>query len=214
LHKPYQGHVSFHRSSRIFITFQVLILIDLVRLPLFSPRSSNPFSWWIMLALSSECSEPLLILPYYLDICSNSFSSIRCWSTKIFQFWSFSCPFSEDHDTVLSILSLNNVSIWFKGCCCHLVILSCLYKFINMISWVLPSHIPSRTNLWPDNPRDDHKIVLRVEENSHVMLFCQQSLLQLRSHSYFLSHTLMGSIYLCYVKFSLVTFGNGIMTND
>jgi hypothetical protein len=44
--------------------------------------------------------------------------------------------------------------------------------------------------------------------------FCQQSLLQLRSHSYFLSHTLMGSIYLCYVKFSLVTFGNGVMTND
>ena len=44
------------------------------------------------------------------------------------------------------------------------------------------------------------------------MLFCQQSLLQLRSHSYFLSHTLMGSIYLCYVDFSLVGFGNGIMT--
>jgi hypothetical protein len=44
--------------------------------------------------------------------------------------------------------------------------------------------------------------------------FCQQSLLQLRSHSYFLSHTLMGSIYLCYVEFSLVTFGNGVRTND
>jgi hypothetical protein len=59
-------------------------------------------------------------------------------------------------------------------------------------------------------------MVLWVEENSHVMLFCQQSLLQLRSHSYFLSHTLMGSIYLCYVHvdFSWVMFGNGIMTND
>jgi hypothetical protein len=44
------------------------------------------------------------------------------------------------------------------------------------------------------------------------MLFCQQSLLQLPSH--FLSHTLMGSIYLCYVEFSLVTFGNGVRTND
>jgi hypothetical protein len=65
-----------------------------------------------------------------------------------------------------------------------------------------------------DNPRDDQKIVLWVEENSHVMLFCQQSLLQLRSHSYFLSHTLTGSIYLCYVNFSFVAFGNGIMTND
>jgi hypothetical protein len=65
-----------------------------------------------------------------------------------------------------------------------------------------------------DNTRDDHKIVLWVEENSHVMLFCKQSLFQLRSHSYFLSHTLMGSIYLCYVNFLLVTFGNGVMTND
>jgi hypothetical protein len=46
------------------------------------------------------------------------------------------------------------------------------------------------------------------------MLFCQQSLLQLRSHSYFLSHTLMGSIYLCHVDLSLVVFDNGIMTND
>jgi hypothetical protein len=44
------------------------------------------------------------------------------------------------------------------------------------------------------------------------MLFCQQSLLQLQSH--FLSHTLMGSIYLCYVDFSLVVFGNGMMTNN
>ena len=65
-----------------------------------------------------------------------------------------------------------------------------------------------------DNPRDDQKIVLWVEENSHVMLFCQQSLLQLRSHSYFLSHTLTGSIYLCYVNFSFVAFGNGIRAND
>ena len=83
-----------------------------------------------------------------------------------------------------------------------------------MISWVLPSHIPYHTNLWPDNLRVDHKIVLWVEENSHVMLFCQQSLLQLRSHSYFLSHTLMGSVYLCYVDFSLVVFDNGVMTNN
>jgi hypothetical protein len=30
----------------------------------------------------------------------------------------------------------------------------------------------------------------------------------------FLSHTLMGSIYPCYVDFLLVTFGNGVMTND
>jgi hypothetical protein len=65
-----------------------------------------------------------------------------------------------------------------------------------------------------DNPRDNHKIVLWVKENSHVMLFWRQSLLQLRSHSYFLSNTLMGSIYLCYVNFLLVAFGNDVMTND
>ena len=37
-------------------------------------------------------------------------------------------------------------------------------------------------------------------------------LLQLWSH--FLSHTLMGSMYLCYVNFLLVAFGNDVMTND
>jgi hypothetical protein len=46
------------------------------------------------------------------------------------------------------------------------------------------------------------------------MLFCRQSLLQFWSHSYFMSHTLMGSIYLCYVNFLLVAFGNDVMTND
>jgi hypothetical protein len=157
--------------ARIFITFLVLVLSNLMRLPLFHLDLVIIFLVNHVVALSSESLDPPLILPYYLDICSNSFSSIRCWYTKISQFWSFSYPFSEDHDTILSILSLNNVSIWFKGCCCHLVVLSCLYKFINMISWVLPSHIPSCTNLWPDNLCVDHKIVLRVEENSHVMLF-------------------------------------------
>jgi hypothetical protein len=84
----------------------------------------------------------------------------------------------------------------------------------NLDLMVDSPHIYSRINLWPGNLHIDPKIVLRVDENSHVMLFFQQSLHQLRSHSYFLSHTLMGSIYLCYVKFSLVTFGNGVMTND
>ena len=83
-----------------------------------------------------------------------------------------------------------------------------------LISWSVHPHIKSRANIWSDNLHVDHKIVLWVEENSHVMLFCQQSLLQLRSHSYFLSHTLMGSIYLCYVNFLLVAFGNDVMTND
>jgi hypothetical protein len=84
----------------------------------------------------------------------------------------------------------------------------------NLDLMVGSPHIYSRINLWPDNLCVNHKIILWVEENSHVMLFCQQSLLQLRSHSYFLSHTLMGSIYLCHVDLSLVAFDNGIMTND
>jgi hypothetical protein len=84
----------------------------------------------------------------------------------------------------------------------------------NLDLMVGSPHIHSCINLWPDNLRINHKIILSVEESSHVMLFCQQSLLQLWSHSYFLSHTLMGSIYLCHVDLSLVAFGNGIMTND
>ena len=84
----------------------------------------------------------------------------------------------------------------------------------NLDLMVGSPHMHSRINLWPDNLCINHKIILRANKNSHVMLFCQQSLLQLRSHSYFLSHTLMGSIYLCYVDFSWVMFGNGVMTND
>jgi hypothetical protein len=82
-------------------------------------------------------------------------------------------------------------------------------RVANLDLMVGSPHIYSHINLWPDNLYDDHKIVLWVEENSHVMLFCQQSLPQLQSH--FLSHILKGSIYLCYVIFSLVVFGNGIM---
>jgi hypothetical protein len=83
-----------------------------------------------------------------------------------------------------------------------------------LISWSVHPHIKSRANIWSDNLHVDHKIVLWVEENSHVMLCCQQSLLQLRSDSYFLSHSLMCSIHLCHVNFSLVAFGNDVMTND
>jgi hypothetical protein len=72
----------------------------------------------------------------------------------------------------------------------------------------------SRINLWHDNLHDDPEIVLWVKENSHVVLFCQQSLFQLRPHSHFLSHILKGSIYLCHVDLSLVAFGNGMMANN
>jgi hypothetical protein len=119
-------------------------------------------------------------------------------------------PFSEEHDVVLSILSINSESIWFNGFLLLSLVLSCLYKFINLISWLFRSHIKYHTSLLPDNLHVDHKIILWVEENSHVMLFCQRSLLQLQSH--FLSHVLIGSIYLWCVDFSLVMFSNGIVT--
>jgi hypothetical protein len=62
-----------------------------------------------------------------------------------------------------------------------------------------------------------HVVIMTSSRNRRVLMwcsFCQQPLLQLRSHSYFLSHTLMGSIYLCYVDFSLVAFGNGFKTKQ
>jgi hypothetical protein len=42
----------------------------------------------------------------------------------------------------------------------------------NLDLMVGSPHIYSRTNLWPSNLRVDHKMVLRVDKNSHVMLFC------------------------------------------
>jgi hypothetical protein len=51
------------------------------------------------------------------------------------------------------------------------LVLSCLSVFPILISWLVPSHIKSRTNLWPDNLLDDHKRVYGVEEDSHVLLF-------------------------------------------
>jgi hypothetical protein len=42
--------------------------------------------------------------------------------------------------------------------------------------------------------------------------FANNSMFQLLSWSYFSSHTLKGSIYLCHMDLSLVAFGNGVMT--
>jgi hypothetical protein len=81
-----------------------------------------------------------------------------------------------------------------------------------MISWVLPSHIPSRTNRWPANLRDDQEIVLWVEENSHVMLFCQQSLPQL-SHIFWAIFSWAPSIYAMWISYWLCLVMI-VMTND
>jgi hypothetical protein len=43
----------------------------------------------------------------------------------------------------------------------------------NLDLMVGSPHIHSRINLWPDNLCINHKIILSVEESSHVMLFCQ-----------------------------------------
>jgi hypothetical protein len=178
--------------SQIFITFLVPILINLIWLPLLSPGSGNLFLVNHVVTLSSKSPDPLLILPYYLDICSNSFSSIRCWYTKISQFWSFSYSFFEDHDTVLSIFIYQQCTHSVQWILLLSLVLSCLSKLSISISWLVPLHIEYRINLWLIIPVMIKKIVLWVEENSHVRLFCQQSLPQLQSH--FLSHILMGCI--------------------
>jgi hypothetical protein len=72
-----------------------------------------------------------------------------------------------------------------------------------LISWFFCSHIKSRTNLWPDNLHDDQEIVLRVEENSHVLLFLPTSLC---FNSYHVSEPNSHGLHLffCPVDFSLV----------
>jgi hypothetical protein len=122
-------------------------------------------------------------------------------------------PFSENHDVVLLTLSINSVSIWFNGFCCCLQFSHVSASCHSWSHGCFPHHIQSYTNLWPDNLRDVHKRVYGVEEDSHVR-FANNSMFQLLSWSYFSSHTLKGSIYLCYVDFLLVTFDNGVMTND
>jgi hypothetical protein len=84
----------------------------------------------------------------------------------------------------------------------------------NLDLMVGSPHIHSRINLWLDNLCDDHKRVYGVEKILMCCSFCQKSMFRLLSRSYFSSHTLTGSIYLCYVNFSLVAFGNDVMTND
>jgi hypothetical protein len=78
---------------------------------------------------------------------------------------------SDDHESVLSILSIDSASIWFNGCCCCLSSLMS-QQVANLDLMVGSPHIYSRTNLWPSNLCVDHKMVLRVDKNSHVMLFC------------------------------------------
>jgi hypothetical protein len=165
------------------------------------------------MAYHPKSLDPLLILPRYLVICYHH-SQVLDVDPPNLSFLVFWCSSSRHHVVVLSTLSLNDISIWFNGCWCCLWFSDVSKSSSILISWLVPPHIKYHTSLLPDNLRVNHKIILWVEENSHVMLFCQQSLLQLRSHSYFLSHTLMGSIYLCHMDLSLVAFDNGIMAND
>jgi hypothetical protein len=74
-----------------------------------------------------------------------------------------------------SVVSINGLSIWFNGCCCCPWFSDVSKISSILISWLVPPHTKSGTRLLPDNLHGDHEIVLRVEENSHVLLyFCQQ----------------------------------------
>jgi hypothetical protein len=75
-----------------------------------------------VVALSSESLDPSLILPYYLVICYNPFSSIGCWSCLNLSFLVILMPPSPRIMTLFcQFLSPNGVSIEFNGLCC------CLY---------------------------------------------------------------------------------------
>jgi hypothetical protein len=92
------------------------------------------------------------------------------------------------------------------------LVLSCLSKLPILISWLVPSHIKSRTNLQPDNLYDDHKRVYGVEGFSCVALVarnrCSSS-----CHVLFFPEPYSQGIHLSMPHaFSLVTFGNGVMT--
>jgi hypothetical protein len=57
-------------------------------------------------------------------------------------------PFAEDHDVVLSILSLSSGSNWFNGLCCWLKFSHVSKSSSILISWLVPPHIEYRINLW------------------------------------------------------------------
>jgi hypothetical protein len=77
----YEMHLALFLKAgcdRIFIAFMLLILADLVFLPLLCPNLVFFFLVNHVVALSSKSLDPLMILPYYLVICYNPFSSIGC----------------------------------------------------------------------------------------------------------------------------------------
>jgi hypothetical protein len=192
----------------------VLILIDLIGLPLLSPESGNPFS-------CESC------WPYHPNLW------ILHWFCPVIWLSAITRSQVSDVDLPKSLISGQShtpsprIMMMFINFiskqCIHLVqgtlVVSLWFSHVSTSSSTWPHGCfvlisKSRMNLWHDNLHYDHKIILWVEESSYVMLFCQQSLLQLWSPSYFLSHPLMGSIYMCYVDFSLVAFGNVIMANN
>jgi hypothetical protein len=112
-----------------------------------------------------------------------------------------------------SVVSINGISIWFNGCCCCPWFSDVSKSSSILISWLVPPHTKSRTSLLPDNLHGDHEIVLRVEENSHVLVFfANKSMIQLLSY-YYSSEVYSHGLHLSMSHaFSLVTFGNGVMT--
>jgi hypothetical protein len=122
----------------------------------------------------------MLILPKSLNSSHshNPFPRIMTCFIK-FYLWTV-YPFSSmDFIVVLgSLMSLKAYQSWSHGrfiLISNLMLVSC--QLIFMV--IMTSSWSWRVIMWCS--------------------FCQQPLLQLRSHSYFLSHTFMGSIYLCLV---------------
>jgi hypothetical protein len=166
-------------------------------LPLISPRSSKSLPLWILLDLSSES----LILHWFCPV---------IWLSPITrsQAADVDLPKSliSDHShtpspRIMTMFYLSNVSLWFNGLCCCLqfshVSASCQSWshgwFLLISNLVLISGLIIFVMIIKEC-MELKKILMRCS-------FCQKSMFQLRSHPYFLSHTLMGSIYLCYVKF-------------
>jgi hypothetical protein len=92
-------------------------------------------------------------------------SILKYWMliNLISHFWSISYSFSKNHDVALSTISINGVSMGFNGLCCCPWFSHVSKSSSILISWLVPPHIKSHTNLLPDNLHGDHEIVRGVQ---------------------------------------------------
>jgi hypothetical protein len=105
---------------------------------LFSPGSSKPLPLWIMLALSSESPDPLMILPHYLVIFYNPFSSIRCWSCLNLSFLVILIPLLWGSWRCFIDFISKQCILLVQWIMLLTLVLSCLGKLPILISWLVP----------------------------------------------------------------------------